>query len=64
MTRFETDLPTYTCPWCWEAVTAVIDCSGLPMEIIEDCEVCCRPARLLIAETAAGELTVDVTRSD
>ena len=64
MTRYETDLPSYTCPYCWESVTAVIDCSALPMEIIEDCEVCCRPARLLLSEGPDGEVIVDASQSD
>ena len=63
MTRYETDVPTYTCPWCWETVSAVVDCSQLPLEVIEDCEVCCRPARLLVREDGEG-LVVEALASD
>jgi hypothetical protein len=63
MMRYETDVPTYTCPWCWETVSAVVDCSQLPLEVIEDCEVCCRPARLIDREDGEG-LIVEAVASD
>ena len=63
MTRYETTVPTYTCPYCWETVSAVVDCSQLPLEVIEDCEVCCRPARLVIAEDGDA-VTIEATVSD
>ena len=63
MTRYETDVPSYTCPWCWETVSTVVDCSVLPVETIEDCEVCCRPAQLLVREGPDGVL-VEASRTD
>lgn len=63
MNRYETTVPSYTCPYCWETVSAVIDCSALPVELIEDCEVCCRPARLLVTETPDG-VAIDAAVSD
>ncbi len=63
MTRYETAVPSYTCPFCWETVSAVVDCSQLPLEVIEDCEVCCRPARLVITEDGDA-VTIEATASD
>ncbi len=63
MTRDETAVATYTCPFCWETVSAVVDCSQLPLEVIEDCEVCCRPARLVITEDGDA-VTIEATASD
>ncbi|WP_353662174.1 CPXCG motif-containing cysteine-rich protein [Hydrogenimonas sp. SS33] len=33
----------FTCPYCWQRISILID-GGLPFfEGVEDCEVCCRP---------------------
>jgi hypothetical protein len=31
------------CPYCWESIEVLIDCSVEAQEYIEDCQVCCRP---------------------
>jgi endogenous inhibitor of DNA gyrase (YacG/DUF329 family) len=33
----------YECPYCGEAVEAVLDLSAGDQQYIEDCPVCCRP---------------------
>tara|TARA_B100000524_G_scaffold243634_1_gene130524 strand:- start:79 stop:261 length:183 start_codon:yes stop_codon:yes gene_type:complete len=33
----------YQCPYCWEAVSALVDVSQPLQNYIEDCEVCCNP---------------------
>lgn len=33
----------YACPYCGEAVEAVLDLSAGDQQYIEDCPVCCRP---------------------
>ena len=38
----------YTCPHCGEQVSALVDTSVEAQDYIEDCEVCCRPIRLLV----------------
>lgn len=40
------------CPYCWEQIEVVVDCSVDEQEYIEDCSVCCRP--IVIAVTIAG----------
>ncbi|WP_321468141.1 CPXCG motif-containing cysteine-rich protein [Halarcobacter sp.] len=36
-----------TCPYCLEAITILLDMgSDYDSEIIEDCEVCCRPIEI------------------
>ncbi len=32
-----------TCPYCWQTITIVVDCSVKEQRYTEDCEVCCRP---------------------
>ena len=36
------------CPYCGEKIELVVDCSIPEQEYIEDCEVCCRPIKLLV----------------
>ena len=37
----------YTCPYCWEEISMLLD-SGMNNEpYIEDCEVCCRPIEVI-----------------
>lgn len=36
----------YTCPYCWENISALLDSSVRKQIYIEDCEVCCNPIEL------------------
>lgn len=36
----------YTCPYCWEQISSLLDLSAPEQRYIEDCEVCCRPIEL------------------
>ncbi|PNQ73860.1 CPXCG motif-containing cysteine-rich protein [Hanstruepera neustonica] len=45
----------YTCPYCWETVSLMLDSSIPSQQYIEDCEVCCNPIQFAI-EFRAGEL--------
>ena len=38
----------YQCPYCWEAVSALVDVSQPLQNYIEDCEVCCNPIEFKI----------------
>jgi len=33
----------FTCPYCWEEISMLLDPDLSNEEYIEDCEVCCRP---------------------
>jgi len=33
----------FTCPYCWQQISFVIDLSVEHQRYIEDCEVCCNP---------------------
>lgn len=47
----------FTCPYCWQEISVVIDLSAGEQQYIEDCEVCCRPISLSYA--ADGDEIVD-----
>ena len=50
------------CPYCGEPVTIAVE-ADLAGELVHDCEVCCRPWRLLLARVD-GRLTARATRLD
>lgn len=33
----------FTCPYCWERITMLLDLSADDQSYVEDCEVCCNP---------------------
>jgi hypothetical protein len=33
----------FTCPYCWEEISMVLDTSVAAQSYVEDCEVCCNP---------------------
>jgi hypothetical protein len=33
----------FSCPYCWEEISMVLDPSVRNQSYIEDCEVCCHP---------------------
>lgn len=36
----------FTCPYCWQTISFVLDLSAGEQSYIEDCEVCCRPIQI------------------
>ncbi|MFU8820227.1 MAG: CPXCG motif-containing cysteine-rich protein [Gammaproteobacteria bacterium] len=47
------------CPYCWEQIEVVVDCSMAQQEYVEDCEVCCSPVAIRVALTDDGEIDVE-----
>jgi transcription elongation factor Elf1 len=39
----------FTCPYCWEEISMVLDPSVRSQIYVEDCEVCCHPIELRYA---------------
>jgi hypothetical protein len=33
----------FTCPYCWQRISMVLDNSESHQTYVEDCEVCCKP---------------------
>ncbi|NNC50189.1 MAG: CPXCG motif-containing cysteine-rich protein [Flaviramulus sp.] len=38
----------FTCPYCWENISMLLDNSVSKQSYIEDCEVCCNPIQVTI----------------
>jgi len=36
----------FSCPYCWEQISMMLDNTEETSDYIEDCEVCCRPIEL------------------
>ena len=45
----------FTCPYCWEEISILVDPSEEEQAYVEDCEVCCRPIQILV-EIREGEI--------
>ncbi len=39
----------FSCPYCWERISMLVDFSQSQQSYIEDCEVCCNPIQLTIS---------------
>jgi hypothetical protein len=33
----------FTCPYCWQEISMLLDLSAASQSYVEDCEVCCNP---------------------
>jgi cysteine-rich CPXCG protein len=54
-----------SCPYCGELVEIGLDPgSGAVQEYVEDCQVCCRPWRVLVRYRADGGATVTIEAED
>lgn len=36
----------FTCPYCWQTISMILDLSIAEQSYIEDCEICCRPIQI------------------
>ncbi|MCD6061340.1 MAG: hypothetical protein K0S16_1651, partial [Moraxellaceae bacterium] len=59
----DTQLARIQCPYCWEQIDVVVDCSVAEQEYIEDCSVCCRPITITVA-IAGDEIASIAARSE
>ena len=52
----------FTCPYCWEEISMVLDTSVKTQSYVEDCEVCCNPieVRYAIEDDAILDFSVKV----
>jgi hypothetical protein len=52
------------CPYCWQSIGVLIDCSVESQEYIEDCRVCCRPIVFDVIVDDDGYPTVSVNSDE
>jgi len=46
----------FTCPYCGEKISMVLDTSVLRQTYVEDCEVCCNPIEVRYAVVQEGSI--------
>lgn len=52
------------CPYCWESISVLVDCSVELQEYLEDCQVCCRPIIFDVSVDEEGLSSVTVSGDD
>ena len=52
------------CPYCWESITLLVDCSVDEQEYKEVCQVCCRPIIVSVVVGGDGVPQVEVRSED
>jgi transcription elongation factor Elf1 len=60
----ETSEIFFTCPYCGEEISILVDPSVPHQTYIEDCEVCCRPIEITATLHSAEEVAVRAERID
>jgi len=53
----------FTCPYCGEEISVVLDTSVSRQIYIEDCEVCCRPIEIRYAIEGEALVEFDASRN-
>ena len=54
----------FTCPYCWQQISMVLDPSEEVSDYIEDCEVCCRPIELFFRFEAGVLVSFEARRME
>ena len=52
------------CPYCWESIEVLVDCSVNHQEYVEDCSVCCRPIVITVVSSPGEVVSIDVRAED
>jgi hypothetical protein len=56
METYEQIEQSFTCPYCWQSISILLDLSVQAQSFVEDCEVCCHPIQFKYA-VEDGNLT-------
>jgi len=54
----------FTCPYCWEHISMILDSSEEASDYIEDCEVCCRPIELIFQFSGENLVSFEARKMD
>ena len=53
----------FTCPYCGQTISMLLEELYGEQDYIEDCEVCCNPIRIRYRVSEDGEIDLDVERA-
>ena len=48
----------FTCPYCWQTISFLLDPDEEQGSYVEDCEVCCRPIEVTVEFDEEGEVVL------
>ena len=54
----------FTCPYCGEEISALLDLSAEKQEYIEDCEVCCNPINIKFVTDGKSVISFEAVRTE
>ena len=54
----------YTCPYCGEEISSLLDLSIHKQEYIEDCEVCCNPVNIKFVTDGITVISFKANRTE
>lgn len=53
----------FTCPYCWEQISFILDSSVPAQEYVEDCEVCCNPINIRVHLSDGEVISFDAEKT-
>ena len=54
----------FSCPYCWQEISMVLDPAVKSQTYVEDCEVCCQPWSVMVQYRENGTADVSVEPLD
>ncbi len=54
----------FSCPYCGENISMLLDVSATNQQYIEDCEVCCRPIEIRFTAVENRVQSFNASRAD
>ncbi len=54
----------FTCPYCWQRISMVLDPLEEESSYVEDCEVCCRPIEIRFVFSGEKLVSFDAIRME
>jgi hypothetical protein len=54
---------SFTCPYCWEPITMLLDLSIERQTFVEDCENCCHPIEITYTVEDDAITSVEVRKA-
>jgi hypothetical protein len=51
----------FTCPYCWQQISMVLDITVHSQKYVEDCEVCCKPMQIRYVASADSILEFEAS---
>ena len=54
----------FTCPYCWQKISMILETGYGSQKYIEDCEVCCQPIEIEYSVEDGSIANIEVKKSE